>query len=223
MKQIPNSNYSVDEHGNVYGKYKKLKTNHLHSGYRDVTIRFNDGTTKKILVHRLVASAYLNNPENKPPVNHIDGNKSNNHVSNLEWSTYKENNNHARKNGYFSDEDGTAFSAVYTADQIHEVCRLLSENRRNIDIEKSTSVSKGTIYAIRARQSWLHVSKDYEFRKSSRIRKFSDATIHWICLKIAENCSNKEILENCDKLDITYLYKIKRKEIYKDISDNYFN
>ena len=63
-------------------------------GYYSVGIK-----RKTFMVHRLVALAFLPNPENKPFVNHIDGNKLNNHIDNLEWCTCKENNLHARKTG----------------------------------------------------------------------------------------------------------------------------
>lgn len=66
--------------------------------YSNVGIGYN-GETRTILVHRLVAQAFTPNPENKPYVNHIDGDTHNNHVSNLEWVTQSENINHAIKIG----------------------------------------------------------------------------------------------------------------------------
>lgn len=64
--------------------------------YPSVSLKNKYGTLN-CTVHRLVAVAFLPNPENKPAVNHIDGNKKNNHVSNLEWVTTRENNLHMHR------------------------------------------------------------------------------------------------------------------------------
>lgn len=88
--------YSVSDTGLVrndetgYIKKEKIARN----GYSQVGMFLGEGTTKWRLVHRLVAKAFIPNPENKPQVNHIDGNKQNNAVSNLEWVTSHENEVH---------------------------------------------------------------------------------------------------------------------------------
>lgn len=74
----------------------KLKLN--KTGYLVVHLRNRD-EEKHPSVHRLVAEHFIDNPENKPTVNHIDGNKQNNSVNNLEWSTHEEQINHALKQG----------------------------------------------------------------------------------------------------------------------------
>jgi hypothetical protein len=72
----------------------------IYKSQRYARVRlYKDGKSKDILVHRIVAETFIPNPENKPQVNHIDGNRTNNRVDNLEWCTQAENNRHAIDNG----------------------------------------------------------------------------------------------------------------------------
>lgn len=100
--------YQVSDQGNVKSLARKrnnskgsytqkeriLKQSNTTTGYKKVELVKN-GQKKSLRVHRLVAQAFIPNPENKPEVNHIDGNKTNNFVSNLEWVTSSENTTHA--------------------------------------------------------------------------------------------------------------------------------
>ena len=100
--------YSVWENGDVYSHfkrndkqwvvlekpYRKLKPNLNRKGYKQVFLGKGDNKHATIRVHRLVALAFIPNPENKPQVNHIDCNKLNNNVDNLEWVTNSENHKH---------------------------------------------------------------------------------------------------------------------------------
>jgi hypothetical protein len=69
-----------------------------HNGYLRLNLYDLNGICKKYYVHRLVALTFIPNLENKAEINHIDGNKQNNHVSNLEWCTSSENQKHAIEN-----------------------------------------------------------------------------------------------------------------------------
>ena len=84
--------------GSINYRKKQLKSYDDGNGYFRIDITIN-GKRKTFKVHRLVAEHFVENRENKPQVNHIDGNKSNNHYSNLEWCSAKENIIHAYKNG----------------------------------------------------------------------------------------------------------------------------
>jgi hypothetical protein len=86
------SNYLIYENGDVYSKYqKKIMKLNINKGYKRLSLINDEGKLKTMKIHRLVALAYIPNPDNKPQVDHIDQNKTNNHVSNLRWATYSEN------------------------------------------------------------------------------------------------------------------------------------
>ena len=93
-------NYLISKSGLVYSiKAKKLlKPTIDKKGYYKVAL-YNEQGKLSISLHRLVALNYIENPDNKPQINHINGIKSDNKVTNLEWVTNKENTLHAIKNG----------------------------------------------------------------------------------------------------------------------------
>lgn len=93
MKEFRDTGYYVFSDGTILGKKKILKKTITPYGYYSVCLYYN-GLAKTFLVHRMVAECYIPNPENKPEVNHWDGDKLNNHESNLIWSTSKENIEH---------------------------------------------------------------------------------------------------------------------------------
>ena len=115
-------------------------------------------------IHRLVALTFIENKENKTEVNHIDGNKLNNHISNLEWNTTQENLEHKRINNL-----GKTLKAKLSATGINNSQAKLDEEdvifiRTNcetkIDIKKFSKeldVSIATIYDIKNRRSWTHI------------------------------------------------------------------
>lgn len=94
---IQNNEYLISNLGRIkslkYGKERLLKTHNLNR-YTEVQLYIGD-KQKTFKVHRLIAQAFIQNPDNKPQVNHIDGNRLNNSIENLEWCTCKENINHA--------------------------------------------------------------------------------------------------------------------------------
>lgn len=92
------SDYEISSWGRVFRKSTGnfLTPYHHHKGYLRVDLMNGKGR-KHFKVHRLVATAFIPNPDGKPQVNHIDGNPANNSVTNLEWVTNAENQEHARK------------------------------------------------------------------------------------------------------------------------------
>lgn len=98
-KDIPGyeGRYRISDQGRVYSTLRgTLKPYKTRDGYLIATLT-RGGHRFRIGVHRLVASAFIPNPEGKPQINHIDGNKENNSPGNLEWVTCSENNLHRRR------------------------------------------------------------------------------------------------------------------------------
>lgn len=116
--------YTVLEDGTIYGKFgRKLKPILSKNGYHKVAI-FNNGKRMEKYVHRIVAECYLSNNENKPQVNHINGVKTENSVSNLEWVTCKENVIHSYKTNLSNNFGENNGSSKLKSQQVYEIKKL---------------------------------------------------------------------------------------------------
>lgn len=164
--------YEIDEQGNVYAlprqkrtpttvytsKEKVLKPYDNGYGYMLVDMRKN-GKRYMRLVHRLVAETFLPNPNNLPQINHIDGNKSNNTLSNLEWCTCSGNQYHAFENG-LKPRGEKHPRAKLTNDDVVYIRSTYCKNKTGFGIHalaKKFGVCDATIRQIIVGRTYKHI------------------------------------------------------------------
>ena len=142
-----------------------MKSSPLPTGYMRVTLRDNDGKAVSFFVHRLVAIAWVLNPDNKPEVNHYNGNKEDNTSENLEWVTPKENIAHARKAGLIVPIKGSAhWNSKLNEGKVKEIKKILRKKKSGeIKITQNQiadmfGTTRGTIEGISSGLVWKHVS-----------------------------------------------------------------
>lgn len=163
FKIIPDTEgmYSVSNLGRIRNNATAYVLNPFMTdrGYLQVSIQFTSRSDRiSISVHKLVARAFVENPNEKPYVNHKDGNKTNNVALNLEWVTPLENNEHAVKSGLIvSGEDSYLHKLIES--EVHEIIRLLQEGKRNIELAKRYNVAHSTIDDIRCNRTWRFIER----------------------------------------------------------------
>ena len=151
-----NDKYSVDKQGNVYSNGKKLNPPTYSNGYKVQKI-YDNGKYQRILVHRMIAKVFIENPLNKPFVNHINGNKQDNSVINLEWVTSHENHIHAMNNGLKAKGESHGVSKLDNA-KVIEIKKLLKDKMPQRKIAKLFGVCQATIKDIKNNTTWKHIT-----------------------------------------------------------------
>lgn len=145
------SDYIITRNGEVINKKtgRNVKPQKNGKGYLRVSI-----SGRLEFVHRLVAGQYVPNPDNKPHVNHKDGNKLNNCAENLEWVTNFENRAHAVNNGLHLSGEACPYSKLTEKDVIFirshpEICAS--------NLAKKFNVSRTTVSGVRNYRTWKHL------------------------------------------------------------------
>jgi hypothetical protein len=132
--------YEISDHGRFRNRSTGyiLSEGNYSNGYKFYAVK-----RKGYLAHRLVALAFIPNPDNKRCVNHKDGNKSNNHISNLEWMTYSENHKHAYDNlnrvSYWKGRKGKLHSSSRKVYKLDKDGTVIAE----FDSAQQASLSQG--------------------------------------------------------------------------------
>ncbi|QDP42961.1 HNH endonuclease [Bacillus phage vB_BmeM-Goe8] len=169
-------NYEVSSHGRVRNaKTGRVLKNLIDSnGYHRLSLNL-DGKRKTYEVHRLVALAFIPNPESKPMVNHIKGDqKGNNRVDNLEWATGKENSQHAV-------DTGLSGKTKLNEAIVKEIKQLLVNKVPQNVIAAKFRVTRQCVSSIQRGKTWSHVTIDnftpYENTAPSRNGKVTEEKV----------------------------------------------
>ena len=155
-------NYSVSNLGRVKSKKTgKLLKSYQTKGYLRVSL-YNDAGRKCKLVHRLVAEAFIPNPQNKPEVNHINGCKADANVCNLEWATASENMSHAHSNRLRpkvnTQGEKNGFSKL-TEFQVKQIKQMLANGKlTQKTIGSQFNISKSTVRDIKSGRRWSYLN-----------------------------------------------------------------
>lgn len=158
-KRIEDTLYLISSYGRVYSEMSDiiLKPTINNNGYAYVDLFINKKKCRK-LVHRLVAIAFLPNAAEKNIVNHLDGNKANNTITNLEWCTLSENMKHAIDIGLVKRGEDKSSSKLTNSDII-AIQKIFEEKTLcDSDIAREFGVTSGVISSIRLGKTWRHVN-----------------------------------------------------------------
>ena len=152
--------YYVTENGVITNlKGRRLKQRLNNSGYVIVDL-YKNKHPHTVTVHRIVAETYL--PDKNETVNHKDGDKTNNHVDNLEWVSYSVNNKHSYDTGLKTSLKGVNSPfAKHTEADIHKICKILEYEESPKKIADITGYDINLIKAIKSGNAWTSISKDY--------------------------------------------------------------
>lgn len=193
------------------------------NGYHIVSLTYKKKKyTRKI--HRLVAIAFIPNPYNLPEVNHIDGDKWNNEVHNLEWVSSARNTHHAQEIGLRKQS--------LTKKEVVKICKMLSSGKYQISrISEKTGVSKSLIRRILRRERWKSISIGYDFSKfvdeekkpngsKCALSTLTELEVHRICSMIESGKSVKEIHKKTGASN-RVIYSIRERSTWKHISKRY--
>lgn len=223
------SKYLITERGKVIstaykgavGCHRELKDSPDNDGYRIITLN-HKGKKYTRKIHRLVAEAFIPNPDDLPQVNHIDGNKCNNSVENLEWVDCVSNIHHAM--------DHNLRYAISDSDKISAVCSMLENSDKSFkDIAKACGVSTAVVTKVKEKKIWKNAISDKDFsnhkKKVYRGEKNPASVIttkqaHEVCELIMTG-NSPTVIADILNIPRSIVYRIRDRKTWQCVSQYY--
>jgi hypothetical protein len=158
VKIIGHDRYEISKCGVIRNILtKKIKSQYIGStGYYMVSFSYNN-KSKPQRVHRLLASTFLKNIHNAKFINHIDGNKLNNDLNNLEWCTHSHNMKHAFETGLVNNTGEKNGMSKLNLDKVTIIKKLLKDGISQQKIANIFNVSRSAILKIHLGKTWNHI------------------------------------------------------------------
>lgn len=243
---MKNNMYSISNHGYVKNNFSNKEIHPFpNHGYAVIGAVKPDGKQKHIFVHRIVAHEFIGIPE-KYDVNHIDGNKLNNHWKNLECVSRSKNIHHAIDTRLNPSKGETHPQNKFSENAIICACKLLVKHNGSIQTtlnemkkyKEYANMNRAVLERIKYKKNWTHISDDYFMENSfdkciygeSNIgSKLSNSDAEMICQKLLEfNGSIINVVKHCESIGKLYITRatiahIKYKHNWKWLSDKYFD
>lgn len=186
---VKEKSYYINIFGDIFSKISNKFIRPTYNGeYYVVNLKLNDGRSNVFYLHRLIMITFNYIPNyNSLQVNHIDANKINCSITNMEWTTLQGNNLHAKLNGLLCEGEDCPWS-VLTEKDVIEICEMLQNNSYSTisEIARKYNCSITTIGDIARGITWKSVSSKFNIDYNIRDR-FTEEQVHTICSIFATN------------------------------------
>lgn len=225
--------YDINKKGEVRNRETGLNINPSEAtGYLKYVLYVN-GKRICISIHRLLGCVFIPIPKSlikngynqlSLVINHKDGNKKNNVLSNLEWTTPKGNMEHALRTGLCDGYIGqNSRLSKITEKQAIEICELLSSGIKPREVANITGIDLRIIRHIFSHETWKKISSQYDFKKDTKSipYKLNDEVIKSICELLETGKYTYAEIAKRFNISMGYVGDIKNRRRRKDISSNY--
>ena len=197
------TNYEVNEYGDVRNTRNcHIMKPRMKDKYLCTNISIN-GKQRMIHNHRLVCEAFIPmRYKDQIFVNHIDGDRSHNHISNLEWVSPKENTRHALEAGLITVGEKRS-NSKYSEKLIRKICKDIEKNKLTInEIAKKHNVPRSLLYNIYFGDLWNSVKKDYNLDNHRRV---TYVQYHeYVDNLLLQGIRPKDVVENYNNTELSH-------------------